>query len=673
MNNSVKEVQMLKNERKTILLVEDEALVALSEESTLQDGGFDVITVNSGEKAVEAAGKNTSIDLVLMDIDLGKGKMDGTEAAEQILKLRNLPIVFCTGHGEKTMVDRVRGITRYGYVLKSSGEFVLLEAVLMAFELFEAHEYTKKENAYRKEAEQEKERQLQHIRFLADTALSFIDLQNEEAVYTYITRCLKELLPDTYITVNSVDMQKGILRTEAVEGLGGLSDTIISMLGLNPVGKIYALDETITDLHTGKLEKFPHGLYELTFGGLPRSICASIEKFLQIKHIYGIGFMVDKQLYATAVFFFPKGRELQNAEIVEAFVHQASIALKRQKIEKDLWESRRRLRLFVDSNTDFCFLKDKDLRYTMCNAANARFFGKEIDAVLGKTDQELMPAVAARECAKTDRSAMESGAITVSVEEVGERIFETRKMPVVEDGQIIGVAGNIRDITERKRAEEMVRKLLQEKELLLKETRHRVKNHMYTIYNYLSIQAFMMNDSAGKNVLEDAANRAQFMIVLYDRLYSYENQQLLNVKEFLPSLIEEMIRLYPGDLEVQTKIRVEEMYLSYKIVSPLGIILNELITNSMKHAFHGRANGLIHVDMRVKDDLVVMIYGDNGVGLKTEEVLEDSGRLGIRLMGLLVQQLEGSMNIEKQDGTKFIIEFPLEARSKTEDPSVQKE
>ncbi|MBN2050772.1 MAG: PAS domain-containing protein [Spirochaetales bacterium] len=664
---------MLKNERKTILLVEDEALVALSEESTLQDGGFDVITVNSGEKAVEAAGKNTSIDLVLMDIDLGKGKMDGTEAAEKILKLRNLPIVFCTGHGEKAMVDRVKGITRYGYVLKSSGEFVLLEAVLMAFELFEAHEHTKRENAHRKEAEQEKERQLQHIRFLADTALSFIDLQNEEAVYTYITRCLKELLPDTYITVNSVDIQKGILRTEAVEGLGGLSDTIISMLGLNPVGKTYALDETITDLHTGKLEKFSKGLYELTFGGIPRHICASIEKVLQIKHIYGIGFMVDKKLYATASFFFPKGRNLQNAEIVEAFVHQASIALKRQKIEKDLWENRRRLRLFVDSNTDFCFLKDKDLRYTMCNAANARFFGKEIEAILGKTDQELMPAVAAGECAKTDRLAMESDTVTVSIEEVGERVFETRKMPVVEDGRIIGVAGNIRDITDRKRAEEMVRKLLQEKELLLKETRHRVKNHMYTIYNYLSIQAFMMNDSAGKNVLEDAANRAQFMIVLYDRLYSYENQQLLNVKEFLPPLIEEMIRLFPGDLEVQTKIRVEEMYLSYKILSPLGIILNELITNSMKHAFHGRANGLIHVDMHIKDDLVVMIYGDNGVGLKTEEVLEDSGRLGIRLMGLLVQQLEGSMNIEKQDGTKFIIEFPLEARSKTEDLSVQKE
>ncbi|MCF7928981.1 MAG: PAS domain S-box protein [Spirochaetales bacterium] len=122
----------------TILLVEDEALIALDEKTKLEKHGFHVLTAHTAEKAI-AAVRDQDIDLILMDIDLGKGKMDGTEAAEIILKDQELPIVFLTSHTEKEMVDRVKGITRYGYVLKSAGEFVLVEAISMAFELFEAY------------------------------------------------------------------------------------------------------------------------------------------------------------------------------------------------------------------------------------------------------------------------------------------------------------------------------------------------------------------------------------------------------------------------------------------------------------------------------------------------------------------------------------------------------
>lgn len=126
----------------SILLVEDEAIIALSEARILENAGFTVRTVHSGEAAVEVAGADHGISLVLMDIDLGAG-MDGTEAATRILAARQLPIVFLTSHAEKEMVDRVKGITRYGYVLKNSGEFVLVESVNMALELFRAHEETR--------------------------------------------------------------------------------------------------------------------------------------------------------------------------------------------------------------------------------------------------------------------------------------------------------------------------------------------------------------------------------------------------------------------------------------------------------------------------------------------------------------------------------------------------
>ncbi|MFP4375394.1 MAG: PAS domain-containing protein, partial [Spirochaetaceae bacterium] len=121
-----------------ILLVEDEAIIALSERKMLERHGFSVEVVHSGEGAVEAMRDGRDYDLILMDIDLGAG-MDGTETAERILAECEVPIVFLTGHAEKEYVERVRSITSYGYVLKNSGEFILAESVRMALQLFQAH------------------------------------------------------------------------------------------------------------------------------------------------------------------------------------------------------------------------------------------------------------------------------------------------------------------------------------------------------------------------------------------------------------------------------------------------------------------------------------------------------------------------------------------------------
>lgn len=122
----------------TLLLVEDDAIIALHEASILKNHGFDVKTAHSSSSALDAVHSH-KIDLVLMDIDLGRDSADGTETAEKILREKELPIVFLTSHREREMVDRVKGITRYGYVLKSAGEFVLLESIQMAFELFRAN------------------------------------------------------------------------------------------------------------------------------------------------------------------------------------------------------------------------------------------------------------------------------------------------------------------------------------------------------------------------------------------------------------------------------------------------------------------------------------------------------------------------------------------------------
>ncbi len=131
---------------KTILLVEDEALIAMVQKQELERIGYSVLTAYSGEKSIEIFRKNTEIDLILMDIDLGKG-MDGTDTAEIILDNNDIPVVFLSNHTESAVVEKTEKITSYGYVVKNSGNTILNASIKMAFKLFEANKAIKKQKS----------------------------------------------------------------------------------------------------------------------------------------------------------------------------------------------------------------------------------------------------------------------------------------------------------------------------------------------------------------------------------------------------------------------------------------------------------------------------------------------------------------------------------------------
>lgn len=130
--------EMERDRHKIILLVEDEQITAIFEIKMLERHGYRVISAPSGEKAVELVRVTPDIDLILMDIDLGQG-IDGTQAAEKILKIKNIPILFLSSHTEQEIVDKTEKITSYGYVVKNSGETVLIASIKMAFKLYNAN------------------------------------------------------------------------------------------------------------------------------------------------------------------------------------------------------------------------------------------------------------------------------------------------------------------------------------------------------------------------------------------------------------------------------------------------------------------------------------------------------------------------------------------------------
>jgi len=226
-----------------------------------------------------------------------------------------------------------------------------------------------------------------------------------------------------------------------------------------------------------------------------------------------------------------------------------------------------------------------------------------------------------------------------------------------QNGDIVGAIESIRDITEQKLAEEKIRNLLREKELILREVHHRVKNNMNIISGLLKLQAFAPENLAARGVLQDAAGRLKSMMVLYDKLYRGENESAVPIKEYLPALINEIAGIFPQKALIKIETRIDDIILDANLLSPLGIMINELITNSMKYAFDGKADGTITITAVKKESFVVITFEDNGPGMPENITFENSSGFGLQLVKMLAQQIGGTITLERRPGTRFIIEF----------------
>jgi two-component sensor histidine kinase/PAS domain-containing protein len=226
-------------------------------------------------------------------------------------------------------------------------------------------------------------------------------------------------------------------------------------------------------------------------------------------------------------------------------------------------------------------------------------------------------------------------------------------------GNITGGIMVLQDISKLKLAEERVMILLNEKKLLLKEIHHRIKNNMNTVLSLLSMQSDAHDNPAIKNILCDAASRVESMSVLYDKLYRSENEDSLSLKDFLPSLVKEITGIFYNSKTVNIKTDIEDIILSAKTLSSLGIMVNELITNSMKYAFTGMDEGIIDISAFRQENSVTIVYKDNGVGIPESLTFENSTGFGMQLVSLLAGQLNASIKIEKDCGTKITIVFDV--------------
>lgn len=200
-------------------------------------------------------------------------------------------------------------------------------------------------------------------------------------------------------------------------------------------------------------------------------------------------------------------------------------------------------------------------------------------------------------------------------------------------------------------------KKLHEKEIILKEVHHRVKNNMNTILALLTLQAEVQEDKATGGALNNAAGSVKSMMLLYDRLYRSENSRSIPLAEFFPQLAGEIVRLFPGAESVKVVTRVDDIILDADLVSALGIIINELVTNAMKYAFPRRNDMTITLTASKNGGRIRIVFQDNGPGLPEGITFDNSSGFGMQLVYMLVKQINGSIAVERNNGTGFIIEF----------------
>lgn len=222
------------------------------------------------------------------------------------------------------------------------------------------------------------------------------------------------------------------------------------------------------------------------------------------------------------------------------------------------------------------------------------------------------------------------------------------------------IISSFTDITELKRVEQALAKSLEEKGGLLRELQHRVKNSLQIITGLVELETNLSKDPATIEALQHIRNRIRSLGNLYDLLYRSEEVRAVRLDQYLDQLCRSLIETYTSDRgRIELRMQLSETRIEVKRAIPVGLIVNEILTNALKYAFPGGRSGTIHVGLGRSGDELFLEVGDDGAGLPAEFDPEKSKGLGSQLILLLVEQLDGSLVLERGAGTVYRITIPV--------------
>ena len=379
----------------------------------------------------------------------------------------------------------------------------------------------------------------------------------------------------------------------------GIYDDNLDLVGINRTGLQWWPDTTREAL-IGKhiTELVPDVKDSLLYDQL-QQVIATGERFVDYQHIPSDQF--GELVMEFEAFKMPDGLTIITTDITAKI-----------RTERALRESEERFKAFMLTFPDNYVILDNKLNVLEMKLDSTSSMTQEdfrcrnmrdiVSYIGGFGKYEMYEKV-------LETGAMLSGEDVVTTES-GKRHFAFKAFKA---GECIGAISS--DISERKRTEETIRQQLKEKEILLKEVHHRIKNNIASSGSMLRLQADSITSSESRNILHDAISRVESMRIIYDKLLHTDDYSEVPVRNYFDDLITAIVNIFPENNTVTLKKDIDDFFLTVKILFPLGAIVNELMTNSMKYGFINKDSGSIDIVLSKKEHIITLSVHDNGNGL----------------------------------------------------------
>ena len=355
---------------------------------------------------------------------------------------------------------------------------------------------------------------------------------------------------------------------------------------------------------------------------------------------------------------------MELAEDIGFAIHNLDVESKQKEIEESLRTSEEKYRTLFN-NADDAILIIKDNRFVDCNSKTLDIYGAKLGEIIGETPQALFSPQ------NQDKKSRENVLKYINKALEGSpQVFEWKQRR--KDGSLfygefklnnLNLKGGnylmamVRDITERKIAEDKIKASLHEKEVLLREIHHRVKNNLQIVSSLLNLQSRGIDNEEVQEIFKESQARVKSMAMVHEKLYQSQNLSRIQFKDYILSLVNNLLQTYLRDPSgIQLKTDIDDVYIDINTAVPSGLIINEIISNSLKYAFDDD-RGEIKISLRKDDDEMVLKISDNGKGFSKDFDFRTTETLGLQLVNSLVQQLDGKIEIDNTRGVGFKITF----------------
>lgn len=335
---------------------------------------------------------------------------------------------------------------------------------------------------------------------------------------------------------------------------------------------------------------------------------------------------------------------------------------RRKRIENRIVKSEKKYRELADLLPQTVFETDVNAKLTFMNVYGFEMFGySQEDLEAGLNILELIieeeRSISKEKLHEVLKGQSSGDEYTAERKDGSQFPIILHSNPIVHKENNEGFRGIIIDISEIKNAEEKLITSLKEKEVLLQEIHHRVKNNMQIISSLLSLQANHTESKETAEILKESRGRVKSMAMIHEKLYHSNNLGKLKMAEYLNNLVRDIIRSYSGvSSDITVDIEVEDINLNIDTAIPMGLFVNELISNSVKHAFPDN-KGNITLKLKSMDDEYLLCVSDNGIGFPDGFNIDESTSLGLKLVKSLAIQLDGDLQIHRNNETTFILRF----------------